>query len=378
MFSGMDVFRRQSAHFGVCFLSEWGLWLLWLLPIGIARLWRTHRPFCFLLGYIAAANLLHATNYDVFDVYVFYLPSYLVTAAFLGVGASAITDAARDRLRLRGEARTRAARLAAVAALALPVVQMSLHFGSADKSGNFLEEDFAANVLRSAPPGALVVNSSNLNFTLWYQRFVLGQRKDVVPVHKAMARGMFSYGGWYYQHLKRLYPDIRNTYPDHTATEDQVASGEFLIRMMKRAAERGVPVLVVPDPRYDARPILGNRPSFDAQVAAVFDRVPWGVAERLYLKGAAPAPAALLARNETMWATFSLRGLDAGPPADPMQAHIGRRYAEAGLSLAATAGRAGRPDLAAAFTRIAEPLKDLVPETAAADHPAGDQRQARR
>ncbi len=350
MFSSAGVMWEQARAYGGYLVNEFGLWLLWLVPVGAVALWRRQRGLCLLLLYIWAANVVYAISYDIFDIYVYYLPSYMAAAALLAAGAPAALGWAWDRLRLTAEARARYARLAALAALTAPVLQMSLHYAAIDKSGNFLEDDFSANILRSSPAGALVVTSSTVPFTLWYRRFVLGERPDLVPIHRAMARGLFGYNAWYCKHLPRMYPDVAGT---GSATPDQAARGEFLLQMMRRAVARDIPVIVIADARYDDTRTADGHLSFNEQVAASFDRVPWGVGERLYSKGQAPPPGVIVAENERLWRSFVTRGLyTTWAKADPMQGHIPRRYAEASLSLGALAEEAGRYHVAkAAYER---------------------------
>lgn len=352
MFSSRTLMFKQMRDYGSYLLNEYGVWFLWLVPIGAWALWRQRRGLCLLLLYIWLANVLYAVNYAIFDIYVYYLPSYLIAAALLAVGASRMMDAVWDRLRLSTDVRAHYTPLVAVVALVIPVVQMSLHYAAADKSGNYIEEDFTANILRSAPPHALVVTGSNLSLTLWYRRFVLDERPDVTPIDRGIARGMFLYGSWYFRHLWRMYPDIAHTNPSHRVSLEEVASGDYLLRTMQRAVRRGVPVLIVADARFDHKKVADRYPSFNDQINRVFDRTPWGVTERLYLKGQTPPPERIVAENERLWRTFRTRGLYTGwAHADPLQEHIPLRYADAQVALGALAEKAGRYDIAEAAYR---------------------------
>lgn len=336
---------KHFKDYGGYLLGEYGLWSLWLVPVGIVALWRRSRALCALLLYIWIVNVAFSIQYNIFDIYVYYLPSYLVVAALLALGASAVMQATWDRLRLPQERRAHYATLVAAVALIVPVVQMSLNYVKTDKSRNFIEEDFAGNVLKSAPRGAVVLTGSNVTFTLWYKRFVLGERTDVTHINWVTARGMFFANAWYYKHLRRMYPDIRNTYPDHRATEAQAASGEFILRMMKRAVARGVPVIVIGDERVDEFHSLGSQydTSYRQMLTENFDIMPWGIGERLYPKGESPSLGVIVTENERLWASFSTRGLKTGwAHADPLQEHLMLRYADAGVAFGTLAEKAGR------------------------------------
>ena len=352
MGSGGAVFAHQSGLYAHSLVAEFGGPLaLGFAAVGAVVLWSRRRALAALLGYIALADIAYATNYDVFDIYVYFLPSYFVVAACIAVGLHAALTALFRRVALprRGEGATHLLRPLAVLLCLLPVLPLATNWAEADKSGNYLEDDFDLNILRSAPPHALVVTASNVTFSLWYHKFVLGERPDVTPIYSGMTRGMTAYGGWYYQHLHDQFPAVANVYPPGGWDEGKIARGEFLRDLIRQSVARGVPVIVIPDARYNRNKIGGRFPSFDDLLAPDFVRVPWGVGERLYLRGQAPSPAQVTAANAALWATFQTRGLyDGGAHADPLQEHIARRYAEAALAAAALAEQAGRPDLARA------------------------------
>ncbi len=366
MFSGPEVASRQSALYISALISEWGLPLLALGAAGIIAglRQRSRRALTLLALFVACADITYAINYDVFDIAVYFLPSYFAGAFFAALGLDAVADWGAGVWARRGETVTSnrgalAARTGIALCCCAPLLSLVTNYQACDKSANFLEDDFSANILRSAPPNAIVVLSSNATFTLWYHRFVLHERPDVTPIYAGMARGALLYDAWYFRHLYKMYPAIAQTYPSGQITEAQVGRGEFLRDVLLRAARRGVPVLIVPDPRYNDRPIGGVYPSFDALLAPQTVRVPWGVCERLYLKNAAP-PAPVLAReNAALWNAFVLRGLPGDPNAlpimDPAQAHLLRRYAEASQGAGEWAERTGdRAFAARAFRRAAD------------------------
>jgi hypothetical protein len=107
---------------------------------------------------------------------------------------------------------------------------------------------------------------------------------------------MYTFNGWYYKSIARMYPDIQKTYPPDVQTYARshmreligdIQSGEFNVRLMKRAIKRGFAVLVIPDDRVDdhkwvSKGSKGSKGiSYREQLDRNFDRVPWGVVERL-------------------------------------------------------------------------------------------------
>lgn len=358
---------QDSLRYGEHLFREFGFWFLWLAPIGVWSLWRDNRALCLLLAWIWLANVAYAVNYHIFDIYVYYLPSYIVAAAFVAAGASSVNRWVYDRLGLDEERRAHYAGLVAVVVLALPLLQHALHFGRIDKSDNYLEHDFSANLLRSAPADALLVTNGQWTLTLWYRRFVLEQRRDVVLADRGFLAGLTFGNAWYYRHVARMYPDIARTYApsvaDYARTSPQdflrdIDKEDFLLEMMERAVRRGVPVIVA----FQELPIeLQTREdrSFFARLNARFDKVPWGVADRLFPKGQAPSPEIVVRVNERLWARFATRGLFTGrATVDPMQAFLPYRYSIALFRLGEHAEKAGRYEVAAEAYRRSDALYD--------------------
>lgn len=383
MFRSVEVPLKQGPAYLRLLRAEYGIPLLCLVPVGIAALWRgttvgnapaltlplfgtrrESRSLCALLLALWLITVFYAINYEIFDIYVYYIPSYLAAACLMAFGASTLITAAQDWRGVRAEDRVRVIPLIAVVALILPILQVSLHATENDQSANYLAEDFAANVLRSAPPGALVVTDDDLCYALWYHRFVLKERTDVVPIHQGLLRGMLFWNAWYGKHLARMYPDVVRT--DQGLPLDTVyarlRSGDFLIDLMTRAVQQGVPVLVVPDPRYDDQAEAGFHPAFRDQMrASGLVAVPWGLCDRLFLKGHTPPPADVVAINRRMRATFQTRGLYDGSGVafqDPMQIHIPRRYLDADAEFAAVAEQAGEYEVAIDALERARKLND--------------------
>ncbi len=357
------------------FAREFGYYLLWLVPVGAFALLRGSRAAKpgasdhsgvpatsdnrnaagpWLVGLLIPLwllNLVTILNYNIFDIYVYYLPAYLFATVFMTVGAAFLLDKLVAVLRFAPDQTERYARLLAPVALMIPVVTMSFHYAETDKSRNFLEIDYAENILRSSPQGTLIASGGATTFTLWYEKFVLGKRADVTAMNYEMARGMLAQNGWYYWHIRRQYPEIRFTNGPKAPvpTPFDVASGEFMMRMLRRAVRRGTPTLLLPDERDIGHPTTtkANSPTVDTMMTRDFDRVPWGVCERLYLKGTAPSADVIVRENARIWKSYQTRGLYTGwAHNDPMQSHIARRYALMQVTYGKWAERAHRFDLA--------------------------------
>ena len=382
MFQSATVALRQATDYLGYLRNEYGIWMLLIAPAGVWFLWTdtdkstdraTHRTLptrllCCLLLAVWGITAFYAFNYEIFDIYVYYIPSYLVAACLIALGSSACITGFQNWRKVSTEERQRIMPLLAIVMLMIPLVPMSLHYEDSSKSGNYLEDDFTYNILQSCPKDSLVITNSNVIFALWYRRFVLGERQDVVPVHQGLTYGLMFWNAWYAKHLYRMYPDLVNTYPPHKQpSDDEIKRGIYLIKLMRRAVERGVPVIILPDPRFDSqsKSISGanklGRASFNDQVAgAGMVRVAWGVCDRVYLKGQEPTAEQVVRENLKLRPLFRFRGIydHTWAFADPMQRHIPRRYLDADASLAAVAEKAKRYDIAVAALERARKIDD--------------------
>lgn len=381
MFSGVSYFRTALARYATRFLpGEFGLWLLWVVPFGIAGLLRGHakagapsqeagenptaatgaapllRAYGLLLLYIFLANVLYATNYNIMDVYVYFLPSYLVISCLIAAGASTVTEGIWHRFQVPTQERARLAALAAPVLLTLTVVHMSLHWAETDKSGNYIEADYASNILAAAPPNAIVFVRANTLFTLWYRQHVLGERPDVACISVDLFRGAFWSGRWYLNHSVARYPDLLKGLPD-PVPDALMKNGQALLMVSRYALSQGRPVLMVPttdaflaDSRENEKaeaPLGGGPETFEEWAHQDLEVVPFGVALRLYPKGEAPAAPQIVRESLPLWENLHKRGLFTGwAHNDPLQQPIIFRYAEAHVAFGKLAEEAGQYEVA--------------------------------
>lgn len=133
--------------------------------------WRRHVAVHLLL--LAAGATTYALQFGVEDVFVFFLPLWLVVAVFLGLGIEALATALAPRL--RSSTRPGAARLAAAALLvALPVTAAVVNFPRADRSDDTAHARRIERLIATAGDDALLVtdNYRDSEF-VWY--YLLGE-----------------------------------------------------------------------------------------------------------------------------------------------------------------------------------------------------------
>ncbi|WP_395092820.1 protein O-mannosyl-transferase family [Armatimonas sp.] len=334
----LSVVGENTIRYVKALVAEFGPWTLWLAPAGIVSLWKTQRSLLLLSVWIALGSLIYVVNYHILDIYVYYLPSFMIITVWIAAGALSLAQ----RMALKPS-------ITALAAIGLPLIALGTHWKDADKSGNFIEADFSENILRSAPHNALIVTDSNVIFTLWYQKWVKHQRPDVVVAEWNTLSSALLYDAWYYRHLLAQYPALDSAIAGASLSTTQFADGSFQRAFFRQALTEGRPVLLVRDTRFARRKVLNTSL---AEVATEFELAPWGVTERLYLPGTRPDSEALLAANLPLWARFTTRGLLTGwGERDPLQRHIFVRYAEAFQALDALAKETGHPEALAVIEK---------------------------
>jgi hypothetical protein len=125
----------------------------------------------------------------------FFVVSFVFIGLWAGIGAFAMLgEAARRSGRaLRGALAVGAATIL----LLIPAAVFAINHDEADRSGNYVAEDFAYNLLQSIEPwGILFTNGDNDTFPLWYLQEVEGVRRDVAIVNLALLNTL-----WYLEQL---------------------------------------------------------------------------------------------------------------------------------------------------------------------------------
>ncbi len=375
MFTSGEAWQTGAQrYFGGYLPAEYGVFLLAVAAFGAVVLLsrpRT-RPHTILLLAIFCANVAYSAGYSISDIFVYYLPSYLAVAVFIAGGGATLIDMLRKRSRWDGATTNRYGGLALPILLAGVAVHGSLHYVRSDKSENRVEADYALGVLRSCPPDALLAVRGSSVMSLWYYQHVRGERPDVLIVSQDLFPGVVVMRGWYASQLRRQDPRIDDYLPKNLLPGDY-NRGTALSETLRNALRSGRAVAIVPTPdlgavfdRYHkvrrAAGISAQEPDWwltEKALTAGFDRVPWGLTERLYPKGETPLVAALFPEIAPLWVPgkdsihpdYDRLRLAIARETDPAQEPIFFRIYESLVAYGKSAEAIGRPDLArAAYT----------------------------
>jgi hypothetical protein len=144
-------------------------WLLMVVAVGAVAVVRRHRTIAVFLGLIALADLIVVVNYAIYDIYIYFLPGWIVAAIVLGVGFDALFDRVRPHALAVG---------CGVLVLALPIIPLRENWSDEDMSGGVTEARYAHAVLAATPDNALIIankNDYNLEEIMLYFLFGEGQ-----------------------------------------------------------------------------------------------------------------------------------------------------------------------------------------------------------
>ena len=170
-------------------LYFWPIYLL--LAIGLLWLLFRDPPAGVMTGVYAVLVTGYAANYGTSDYWVNLLPAVMMLSIWLAVGVWwGLRKLSRSRWR-------HGPTVGVIAALALPAALLLMQWGAMDISQDHQASDFAAGVLETAEPNALLFARGDKHiFGLWYACYALDKEPDWVPILPTFLRST-----WYRETL---------------------------------------------------------------------------------------------------------------------------------------------------------------------------------
>ncbi|MBU2638692.1 MAG: DUF2723 domain-containing protein [Nanoarchaeota archaeon] len=176
--------------------------------IGIKALAVRHKTILALVSLITLFNITYNIIYNIQDIIVYYIPTYIIFSLFIGVGlwhSLLLINAKFYAIR-------KYIYYALVTATLLLVVSNAflLFFifkgeqGDIDRSESRAADNYAKFMLAYAKPNSIITgDSDNSVFPLIYYQAVEGKRKDLIVLYK----GILTESAWYADQLKQRYPE---------------------------------------------------------------------------------------------------------------------------------------------------------------------------
>jgi hypothetical protein len=184
-----DLLRDQFGLVGIA------LGLLGVLRLALGRRW----ALLALTGLTYLANLLFTLVYFIGDIFVLFIPSYLVFALWLALGAATLGEGIGEGIvRWKGSPvrygpweegyqkmisgiRSMGSLATIIPLCILPLTLLSRNYPQIDQSHNYQVRDRWQEILAEPLPGRaiLVSNDRDEIMPLWYYQFVEGRRPDL-------------------------------------------------------------------------------------------------------------------------------------------------------------------------------------------------------
>jgi hypothetical protein len=153
-------------------------WVILMVGIaGAVYLLARDRAAFALLSFLYLGWLFYALEFNIEDVYYYFIPTYLVLAIFAAVGLGALSQEAEAlTARFSPKVRTAVLTVLSLLVLAMPLWSVGETYRSVDRSGDYEGRRIIEVVDRNTEPGATIIQ---LRSPLYYATLVEGRRKDL-------------------------------------------------------------------------------------------------------------------------------------------------------------------------------------------------------
>ncbi|HWA07120.1 MAG TPA: DUF2723 domain-containing protein [Ignavibacteria bacterium] len=197
-----EIVNTQFKKFSASLWGEFGTALVLLSILGIYFLSRFNTRIYYFTFLTFFGCLFYSINYDINDIYSYFLLAYITLAVWIGFGAVFIYTQLAVMLK------TNIQRLAFGIVVALTsLIALNTNYAGNDESKNHFVEEFTMNVFQNAEPNSIII-SSQWDFWVsasWYFHFVKNIRPDIVVIDKELLRR-----SWYFKFLENNYPEVYN------------------------------------------------------------------------------------------------------------------------------------------------------------------------
>lgn len=197
-----EIVSTQFKKFSASLWNEFGSGLVLLSIPGIYFLSRYSTRIYYFTFLTFFGCLFYSINYDINDIYSYFLLAYITLVIWMGFGAVFFYT------KLAVMLKTNVQRAAfGVAVILVSLIALNTNYAGNDESNNRYVEEFTMNVFKNAEPNSIVI-SSQWDFWVsasWYFQFVKKMRPDLVIIDKELLRR-----SWYFKYLENNYPEFYN------------------------------------------------------------------------------------------------------------------------------------------------------------------------
>ena len=182
-------------------LQQFGYLGILLGFIGVIVFFRLSR-WNVLSIWIAVAFCVFASIYQSADSLYYFIPAFLSFSIWIGICVGRVVESVNSRNKV-------VSRLVALILLIYFVSGAAFHWRGVDASQDHRAEEFGERVFSALPQDAIVfVKGDPAVFELWYFRFALGCRPDLIVIAEDLL-----HFDWYQETLRATYPSLSITSP---------------------------------------------------------------------------------------------------------------------------------------------------------------------
>jgi len=341
--------------FGLGRELHWGFVVFALA--GLVALWwqRTDHAWGFLLLWVLVADVVYAINYNIYNRYIYFIPSYIALSALAGVGLQRSWDIV-NRCGIDVKRKPAFATMAACCVLCLPAFQVARHWQLDDLSHNWTCYDYAQNLLATMPQDSLLIDNGldTSAFTIGYLQSVEHERTDVTLIRRGTLYGLYNpefhrfINTWYLKDLMSMDPEIDRLFLHKALTVKECRSEGPLQRIITDAVEINRPTFAIdPDSTPKMHVSMTHYQTIQDYMMSRGSLVQMGLLCRLYARDKRPSDAQLLAETRSVWSRYRTRGVYDGMYLhDDFLTGMALEYAEGELARGRLALRLGDFDTA--------------------------------
>jgi hypothetical protein len=194
------VVLQQFQKFSSSLWGEFGFGLVLLAIPGVFFLSKFNLKLYYFTLLTFFGCLFYAINYDINDIYSYFLLSYITLAVWLAFGVAFVYSQMKGML-----INVLHQRIFAAAVVLISLIALNTNYAVNDESKNHYVEEFTMNIFKNAEPNCIII-SSQWDFWVsasWYYHFVKNIRTDIVIIDKELLRR-----SWYYVFLEKNYPEV--------------------------------------------------------------------------------------------------------------------------------------------------------------------------
>jgi hypothetical protein len=177
-----------------------------LALLGALHLWERNRPLFLASSWVVSSLTLYAITYDSKDSDVFLIPVFMALATWLALGVDwALRMIEESPLPRGGPSKIRVSGILIAAVLiVVPGVTFAANLGNVPLRGDTEAYRYTQEALAKVEQGAVIFAATDEElFSLWYGRYALGERPDVIVVSSRLLRY-----DWYLEQLEQRHPSI--------------------------------------------------------------------------------------------------------------------------------------------------------------------------